>query len=353
MGNLSLRLLVVAGIGLPGCAPSPEKEVPNDTDSEVETPPTYVPTDRNAKEDRGPGRCIAVNAAGTVLGVDADEVPFTVAVDGTRTRLPRFGDKATVGLVIDDGGVVSGYSDSLDGRVAIEFRGGAWQEVAGVGGGAAVLALAPGGARGGLVNDASGLRGFILEPDGSPRTLDLPDDLASAVYGLTDDRYVGIVEASNGATHAFVFEAGSLVDLGTLGGTNSTALAVSADGSVVGVSERSDGAVHAFVRRAGADEIEDLGRHPDALGSDARGIDAAGRIVLNQQFEDGTSRPQVMGTGGDVVDLLPVAAGTPYLSAHVAAVSPHGIAVGWGIPKGADKDPLRCLVWNLNQVGVP
>lgn len=349
-------LVLLLGAALGGCATAPD-EVPDGTDdsdaSVPDDPPGGGSVSTDAPQDFGPGRCVFVNAAGTVVGIGDDDVPFLMAPDGDRTPLGLYDGRMTFGLVVDAQGVVSGYSDSLEGRVPLEHRDGAWQEVPGLGDGAAVLATTPAGVRAGLRNDAGGLRGFVLEAGGTERTLDLPADMASAVYGITADRYVGIVEAAGLATHAFVAEGGEIVDLGTLGGKNSTALSVNASGVVVGASERSDGAVHAFVRRAGADVIEDLGRDPDALGSDARGVDDAGRIVLNHQFEDGTTRPEVILPGGTAVDLRPVAAGVPYVSAQVAAVSPSGTAVGWGVPKAGGDHPLRCLVWDLDTVRGP
>lgn len=356
MTNVERALCVAVLVTAVGCK-EPEGDAPpvaSDTPDTPDTPPVdddVVEVD--APEDRGPGRCVAANAAGDLLGVGEDDVPFVVSAAGVRTSLGVFEGWTTVGLVIDDAGVVSGYGESLQGRVALAWRDGSWRRLEGLGEGAVVVAGAADGVLAGFRHDAQGLRGIVREADGSLRALALPADKASAVYGLRGDRYVGIVETDRGATHPFVVEAGALVDLGTLGGTNATALGVNAAGDVVGASDRSDKAVHAFVRRAGAMAIEDLGRHPDATESNARGVDDAGRIVLNQLFEGGTSLPQVLRPDGTVVDLLPKAGGVPYVSAHVAAVSPAGIAVGWGVPKDGGEHPVRCLTWNLDAVGSP
>src|SRR5262245_8277432 len=57
----------------------------------------------------------------------------------------------------------------------------------------------------------------------------------------------------------------TLVDLGTLGGANAYAAAVSAGGRVAGCSETASGEIHAFVWYGGA--MTDLGRGADAAGN--------------------------------------------------------------------------------------
>ncbi len=68
---------------------------------------------------------------------------------------------------------------------------------------------------------------------------------------------VGWSDTTNGNQHAFLFSAGTTTDLGTLGGSNSYAYAISDDGAIAGWSETTSGVAHAFLYRAGA--MADLG----------------------------------------------------------------------------------------------
>jgi probable HAF family extracellular repeat protein len=75
-----------------------------------------------------------------------------------------------------------------------------------------------------------------------------------------------------------------ILDLGTLGGANSSAVDVSPDGVVVGSSARPDGSSHAFTYDliAGGPMV-DLGVLPGATWSDALGITDAG-VVMGESW---------------------------------------------------------------------
>jgi len=83
--------------------------------------------------------------------------------------------------------------------------------------------------------------------------------------------------SGNAASRAFLWQSGSMQDLGTLGGTSSYANGVNAAGQVVGYAHISGNAAnHAFLWQSGS--MQDLG----TLGgtrSDASGINAAGQVV--------------------------------------------------------------------------
>ena len=57
---------------------------------------------------------------------------------------------------------------------------------------------------------------------------------------------VGASTVAN-ADHAFLYSGGAMIDLGTLGGSWSTALGISDTGQVVGRSATADGTEHAFI----------------------------------------------------------------------------------------------------------
>src|SRR5262245_15001553 len=59
----------------------------------------------------GPGRCVAVNARGQVLGIDDTDVGFVVDGSGVRSSLGGLaGGGRAVGVAISPGGVVVGYT---------------------------------------------------------------------------------------------------------------------------------------------------------------------------------------------------------------------------------------------------
>ena len=77
---------------------------------------------------------------------------------------------------------------------------------------------------------------------------------------------VGEREAAGGTCRASFWDSGGVtVDLGTLGGENSWAYAINADGEIAGAAETRDGLLHAVLWRGG--RMTDVGR---LLGQDER-----------------------------------------------------------------------------------
>ena len=298
--------------------------------------------------DLGPGRCVAGNRHGDVLGSDADGQPFVVHPDRTRTALGGFAAGATtVGVAISARGEVVGYSDGPSGRTAIHTVDGQWVAIAGLSGTwSAAAGLDEDDRIVGVMGDGQVERHAFVVDRGGSVALPLPAGLASAGYVAgSSARVAGIVETAAGDTHAFVIADGELRDLGTLGGEASAPLGINARGDVVGAAETAAGARHAFVAALGGAMV-DLGVPAGAVSSEARGIDDHGRIVGNVYDASGMARPVAFVPGADPIALLPADETTnPFVSAAVAAMSSDGGIAGWGVARDPRSGVVHCLRW--------
>src|SRR5262249_42263353 len=137
-------------------------------------------------------------------------------------------------------------------------------------------------------NTATGAtRAFLRRRDGMTVNLGtLPGGTRSTAFAINDlsafGQVVGSSDMTGGQTHAFGWSATlGMFDLGTLGGTFSTAVGVNTAGQIVGSTTNQAGMRHAF-RRTGFRRImafnDDLGTL-GGLTSDGFGINAAGQVV--------------------------------------------------------------------------
>jgi probable HAF family extracellular repeat protein len=116
-----------------------------------------------------------------------------------------------------------------------------------------------------------------LLPNGSYSLLNAVNDVGQAAGSA--DTVTGTGAAAVAGEHAVLWtSAGGLQDLGTLGGTNSTAWAININGVVVGSSDDANGNQHAF-RWDSVHGMKDLGLLPGYDSTVALSINKAGQIT--------------------------------------------------------------------------
>jgi probable HAF family extracellular repeat protein len=173
-------------------------------------------------------------------------------------------------------------------------------------------------------------------------TLGGSDSFASGVDER--GRVVGTSSTAAGRQHAFLWQNGKMRDLGTLGPTytSSTATAIDDSGAVVGTSyvakvTQTGQVGHAFVWRAGT--MKDLGTlGPAYRSSEAVELNGRGDVVGSSRTENGTSRP-VVWRNGRIVALYP---GSAYGAA--VAIDERGRVIGSRVPAGGSV--VHAFVWS-------
>jgi len=130
--------------------------------------------------------------------------------------------------------------------------------------------------------------GLPIAVPGGPATYTLIDlgtlgGSSSTATGIdSTGNVVGYSTTADGSTHAFYYDvlAGTLTDLGTLGGTTSQASALNDSGTITGSASLADGSTHAFAFSNGV--MTDLGAL-DTFNTDGysygQGIDSSGNII--------------------------------------------------------------------------
>lgn len=154
----------------------------------------------------------------------------------------------------------------------------------------------------------------------------------SAAYGVNDaGTVVGDGQLSNGTFRGIVWSPnGSMVLLGTLGGTSSQATGVSDSGEVVGFTSLADGYQHAFSMLDGM--LIDLGTL--GLSSYAYGVNDSGEVVGYSYLANGNQDAflYVNGMMLDLNALLPSNSGWDLLAAY--GINDAGQITGVGLYDG-------------------
>ena len=146
----------------------------------------------------------------------------------------------------------------------------------------------------------------------------------------------GYADTAGGSTHAFSWTAaGGMVDLGTLGGSSSAATAVNNNGVVVGHADTAGGSYHAFRWAPGDATLTDLGGLGGAYSS-AAAVNDGGQVVGSAT--DGAGMQHAASwTGGGVINLEP--------SRYSAAVAVNSGGQAAGYAYSDDFSSVHAFSW--------
>jgi len=106
--------------------------------------------------------------------------------------------------------------------------------------------------------------------------------------------------------HAFLYSAGTMKDLGTLGGATSQAQGINATGQVVGYGLTNSGETHGFLYTSGT--MKDLGLPNGWTETRAYGINSSGQIVGWGRLSSASTHPFLYANGAftDLTSVFPV-----------------------------------------------
>jgi probable HAF family extracellular repeat protein len=223
---------------------------------------------------------VDVNERGEVLAMSTTPTGHRAFVwkDGERTEIGPEGALWSSGFDLNDQGQVVGSAPRgeplrLDGY---RWSPGGAVETFTLGGDVVIVAA---------INEAGDAAGYGTVSATRPGAIEAgllptePPDLHTTLAGLGED------EEEMPEIHAFVFQGGAVLDIGTLGGKQASAVDINASGHVIGASARAgDGRPRAYVWREGG--MIDLPTPPDASAG-ATDINDRGQVVGSWSYEGG------------------------------------------------------------------
>lgn len=184
-------------------------------------------------------------------------------------------------------------------------------------------------------DQADATHALVYDGTTSTRIYGFPDDICGGCFndsygrGLNNlGQAVGSAFGKDGRERGFIWQAGSMQELGTLGGSTSVATAINIHGDVVGYASTASEATHAFLFRRG--RMIDLG----TLGgswAQALGLNDQRKIVGCSTMADGQTRAFVYASGA--MTALPSLGGT---SACALGINAGGTIVGTASTAGGE-----------------
>lgn len=274
----------------------------------------------------GPSTGYAINGSGTVVGwaqnTSGSQQAFLSTPNGLQAL--ALGSSESYAYGINNSGTVVGTT-----YVNGQAYGTIWSPSGTTNLGAGSYAMA--------INNAGEVAGgngqaFVLANGDLQNLATSPDIIWSAAYGINDSgTIVGDGQLTNGSFRGIIWSPdGSMVLLGTLGGSSSQATAVNDSGEVVGFASLSSGYQHAFSMIDGM--MIDLG----TLGgsSYAYGVNDSGEVVGYSYLADGEQHAFLYddGTMLDLNSLLPANSGWELLEAF--GINSSGQITGVGLYDG-------------------
>jgi probable HAF family extracellular repeat protein len=127
--------------------------------------------------------------------------------------------------------------------------------------------------------------------------------------------------ALGGLNHAYFYRDGLLLDLGTLGGSDSAATALNDKNQVVGYAKTANGNDHAFLWQGGT--MRDLGTLPGGDVSRAHDINNHG-VVVGESWTPGPGDSKAFIDDGTMRQLFP----TAECCVVARAINDHGVVTG-------------------------